>query len=196
MPTPRKTDFAKHLAWSEGALLRTTSETIQSLLGTESCVAVNYVTDRCDQRAGIDYRAVLRGGAPVDIDHKARRPGASRFWGGSEPQFALEHWSLVPGTSPSAPRGATGWTLDESKRTDYILFTYDPADTDRVFLVPFQLLRIAFRRNFACWSDGRFKVGRESTVDRQRGTRWESECVFVPASVAFDAITRVMRGVA
>lgn len=82
--------------------------------------------------------------------------------------------------------GKVGWTLSESSGVDYILFTFDPADTPEVFLYPFQLLRMAFRRNLKTWQKG-YKV------DKQNSGQWRSECVFVPESVVWDGIYQAMR---
>jgi len=83
-----------------------------------------------------------------------------------------------------------GWTLDESKATDYTLHVFDETDTPECFLLPFQLTRMAFRRCLHQWID-RYRVERQATVRGDR--RWQSECVFVPAVIVLDAIQCEMR---
>jgi len=136
---------------------------------------------------GIDYIAKLRKGREVTIDAKCRKPGASKYWE-EEPDLALEKWSVKP---EPGREGKTGWTLDESKQCELILFTFDPSDCMEAFLMSFQLLRIAFRQNILKWYR-RFKWDRQRSIDN--GFQWQSECVFVPVSVVEQAITEVSHG--
>jgi hypothetical protein len=68
---------------------------------------------------------------------------------------------------------------------DCVLFTFDPGDCANVYLLPFQHLRMAFRRHCSEWS---------VVYDRKKqssGT-WQSECVFVPVPCVLDAVVEVM----
>jgi len=174
-------EFSDRLQFSRGIRESTDVETIKAMLdGCESCVKTDEATDRL----GIDYIAMLRRGAKVNIDAKARAAGCSAHWSHSEPELALERWSVLP---VNGTKGKTGWTLSESSNVDMILFTFDPQDTEECFLVGFQHLRMAFRRNLRRWFNRFFN-------DKQDSGTWGSECVFVPASVVMDAIVQVSKG--
>lgn len=177
--------FGERAAFSEGRRQATDIETIRAMLA--GCVSVEATEGRsAENRAGVDYIATLRGGAVVNIDAKARESGCSRFWGRYHnddviPQLAVETWSVVGKKA--------GWTLDESKRTDLILYTFDPADTEACYLVGFQHLRMAFRANEADWRMAYDEKGQTSN-----GGEWASRCLFVPAPVVLDAISAISIG--
>lgn len=182
--------FGDQLAISQGLRQRTDMDTIKALI--PGCVSVQK-TDPVRDRTGTDYVASLRGGREVNIDAKTRVSGCAKFWKG-EPELALEKWSVRPAGKFNTPREAarTGWTLSESNTAELILFTFAPRDTDAVYLYPFQLLRIAFRKNIALWERNYPRAVQESEDGPAR--RWESECVFVPASVVWSAIEDASRG--
>ncbi len=143
------------------------------------CVAVRRGTLEED-RAGIDYVATLSSGVSLHIDAKTRERGASRFWKYRQPELALETWSVMPqGEQP----GKIGWTLDQQKRTDLVLYTFDPSDSDYFYILPFQLLRITFNRELNRW----LKQFGPPQAQCTEG-RWRSECVFVPVGSVLDAV--------
>lgn len=174
--------FDERLKFSRGAVQATDLETIKTMI--PGCVSVQLATLEQD-RNGTDYIATLRGGTTINIDAKRRDNGAARYWNG-EPDLALEDWSVVP---KNGHPGKAGWTLDESKETDLILFMFDPIDTDECFLIAFQPLRIAFRKNHAGWL-------RKYKDAPQQNQGWTSHCIFVPVSVVFAAIEDISRGTA
>jgi len=133
-----------------------------------------------EDKMGNDYRVILRRGGEILVDAKNRDRGCSRFWK-CGPEFALEKWSVLP---ENGTPGKTGWTLCERKQTDLIFFKFYPEDSTDVFLVSYQLLRVAFRRNLNLW-ENQFQVARQSSG------AWKSECVFVPASIVFCAINDI-----
>jgi hypothetical protein len=168
-------DFNSSLAWSKTNLqYESDAAAIHDML--EGCVTVTASTVEMD-KLGVDYIAALRGGANVLIDAKARRAGASKQqgWTFDDPLLAIEKWSVVPGGKYAVERGKTGWTLDESKITDMILYTFDPADSRTRFLLPFHNLRMAARRFMNQWAS-RFGLR------TQDNGRYESQCIFVPSS--------------
>lgn len=185
--------FSEKLQYSRGVSESTHPETIRKLIA--GCVSVSKAPLELD-RLGIDYVAELRRGAKVNIDLKSRDKGCSRHWRpvnpiystAREPELALEIWSVRP--SDRNPKGRVGWTLDESKLTDYTLHIFDHSDTREVFLLPFQLLRMAFIRNYKTW---RKQFSKSNGRDIQNSGTWESECVFVPAWMVLDAIADEMR---
>lgn len=169
-------DFYEKLEYSLGEQEQFDIGLLRHIIpGCQSVTKTNVETDR----SGIDYIATLRRGAQINIDAKTRERGASRFWTHGEPELALEIWSVV--------NIKTGWTLDEKSNVDYILYTFDRADTNKFYFLPFQLLRSAFVNNYDNWRS-------TYIVKKQRNYSWTSEAVFVPASVVLSEINRQMTG--
>ncbi len=129
-------------------------------------------------KKGADYIATLKGGAKIFIDVKTRVKGASRYWQYGEPELALESYSVVENEK-------LGWTLNDSAITDYILFTFDPSDTELFYILPFQQLRKAFWRNFKSWKE-------IYELKKQASDNWHSSAMFVPASIVVKAVTKLM----
>lgn len=177
-------DFHEKLTVSKGIVKSTCLETIRGMIPGCSNVVAN--EDVALDKQGVDYVATLRKGAKVLIDHKHREP-CKQHWQRSAmgiliAEIALEIWSVV-----EAKR--IGWTLDESKLTDYTLHTFAPDDTDECWLLPFQLLRAAFHKNYQAWT-ARYKRAKQQS---SRGSsNWTSECVFVPVTTVVDAINAAM----
>lgn len=157
-----------------------------------SCVNVEK-TDEVTDRAGIDYIATLRGGAKINIDAKTRRKWSSRYWHYGEPELALERFSVCPEDAPNGA-GKIGWTLSDASNVDMILYTFDPFDSNRFYLIPFQHLRMAFWCNGAEWVNKYKYKFQESENKEYRRKGWRSKAVFVPASIVLNAVTNVMQG--
>ena len=182
MTLDRIYDFAQQLQMSAETQGRSLETLIADLL--PGVVAV--VKTSTDQdKTGIDYIATLRRGGSVFIDTKKREKGVANYWRWGEEELALEIWSVCP---TATQLGRVGWTLDESKQTHYTLHFFDPSDSQRVFLLPFQLLRKAFREHYREWCATYPKA-------RQNSGSWHSECLFVPAPVVLQAIQQAMLGV-
>ena len=175
-----KYSFDERLAFSNGIVGATCLDTIKAMM-----IGVDKIERSTlkDDKNGIDYWVTLRRGARVGIDHKARDSGCSRFWTNGEPELSLELWSVLP---ENGNAGVVGWTLSETKNTDYTLHTFDKKDTDQCYLLPFQLLRMAFRSRCKDW----MKMMRGPAI--QNSGRWKSQCVFVPAFMVLDAIQEAM----
>lgn len=178
----RDFDFHERLEWSKGKRRESTPDTIKAML--DGCVEVREST-RAEEKVGVDFVATLRGGAMVLIDEKRRDQGAKRNWRHDQPELALEVWSVVPDDSH---KGVAGWTLSESKQTDLVLFTF--AEIEECYLLPFQHLRMAFRRNLASWRSFC------SSKDQCTEGRYYSRAVFVPVDLVIDAIVEVSRRLA
>lgn len=127
-----------------------------------------------DDRNGTDYWIERRNGHALSVDCKVRTLDPVERFGLDD--LALETWSVV-----EARR--VGWSLDESKRTDYVLWWFSP--TSRWCLIPFPQLLYSFRRRAEGWK-------RSMRVERQRTVRgedsWTSECVYVPRRDLWAAI--------
>lgn len=132
-----------------------------------------------DDIAGVDYWAILGEGRRVGIDDKLRRD-CVRYWPDGKPQVSLEIWSKVP--SDGKP-GKIGWTLDQHKRTEYVMFRF--SDYKQVFLFPFRLLQMAMARNIVEWS----KIYQ---ICQQDNGSYKSESIFVPATIVAAAIVEAM----
>lgn len=172
-------DFAERLAFSKARRQDSDLETLRAMFPASLSVVKTSVAE---DRAGTDYVITLRRGARLTVDAKARDAGCSRFWG-QRPEIALEIWNVMPGGKYQTPRcrAKTGWTLDESKDIDLILFTFDARDHEFAYVRPLPLLREAFRRNYHHWRE----MFRSDTQD---SGSWQSQCVFIPLPVADEAI--------
>jgi hypothetical protein len=180
-----KYGFDEMLQFSKGKRCDTDIETIKCLL--HGCThAEAYECSGND--GGVDYVAKLRAGAEVLIDAKTRAAGCSRYWRHGEPELAIEKWSVMP--CERLPNGQAGWTLDESKVTDMILYTFDQSDTDTAFLLPFQSLRIATAKMIRTWMK-LYKV--DVQTSHRNGRQWQSQAVLVPASVVISAMESTYR---
>jgi hypothetical protein len=178
-------DFKEMLDFSIGQRSETDAATIKSLLHGCLTVEKNNV-DGNDK--GVDYIATLRRGTQVLIDAKTRQKGCSRFWK-SGPELAIEIFSVIPGGKFNTPkeRAKAGWTFDESKLTDMILYTFDPSDSMIAYLLPFQSLRLAAVKSYKTWMEC-------CKVDTQTSGSWQSQAVFVPAEFVIDAIKETFTG--
>jgi hypothetical protein len=177
-------DFDERLAFSKARRQDSDIDTLRAMFPT--CLSVTK-TGEAEDRAGTDYIVELRRGAQLKIDAKARDRGCRQFWKAG-PELALEVWSVKPGGGYNVPkdRAKVGWTLDESKEIDLILFTFDPQDHIFAYVRPLPLLRETFRRNYGDWR----KAYKSDTQDSRS---WESECIFVPLVIVDQAIEAMSR---
>lgn len=130
-----------------------------------------------NDRQGIDWWLEMKSGERVGIDCKVREDDPKPRFGKDD--LALETWSVVE-------KKIIGWTLDETKRTDYVLWLWK--DTGRWCVVPFRLLVRAFKAKKDEWCR-LYKVARQSTEGR-----YQSECVFVDRAEVFREIYRQSNG--
>lgn len=136
--------------------------------------------DRQEDRHGTDYWVTTQSGHKHsvdvkvrDVDWRVKHPG--------EDDLALETWSVVDKKK--------GWTRDEQKRTDYILWIWK--DTGRWVLIPFPMLCGVFEKNWKAWRE-KYRTRKQRTIDPRGG--WESECVFVPRKIIWNAIYTTFGG--
>lgn len=169
-------NFTEKLNYSLGLQKDIDVEIIQKNI--INCVSV-VKTDLQMDKTGVDYIATLRNGTKIFIDAKTRMKGCSRYWK-CEPELALEMWSVKE-------QRKIGWTLKEDTQVDYILYTFPIEDSNCYYLIPFQLLRMAFIRNGRNWLN---QYGSKLQLNQD----YHSEAIFVPASVALNAIYSEMQG--
>lgn len=158
-------DFDERMAFSRGCDQR---GIVMILLDRIPGAVAVEPAGRSDDKSGTDYwvkrRPPLR---PLSVDVKVREHDWAEE---GRDDLALETWSVL-GEKP-------GWTRDDSKATDYVLWFW--RDTGRFVLLPFPALCRAFRSHWLEWAT-RYGVHRQST--NSRGRSWVSECVFVPRDV-------------
>ena len=171
--------FAERLEFSLGKNIRQDEQIISRIIS--GCQKVEKTNVSADKN-GIDYVAQLSGGGKVNIDVKMRDKGASKYWRYGEPELALELWSVCPDDTNAGKRG---WTLSTSTQVDYILYKFHEQDSKKLYLLPYQQLRMSFLRNGGEWIN---KYGSK----RQSSGGWQSEAVFVPASLVLKGILNEM----
>lgn len=124
-----------------------------------------------DDRNGTDYWVYHARGEPYSVDVKFR---SQDFAVKPEPftadDLALETWSVIENR-------VIGWTHNESKMTDYVMWFWK--DTGRWCLIPFAMLCGVFQSMWQAWRK-EFRTAVQATEDLQGGRGWHSECVFVP----------------
>lgn len=176
-------NFQDDLALSKGPCQNRDAEILMAMI--PRAISVSQSSLAADKN-GVDYIVTLTRGAVLYVDAKTRRPGASKYWqespdGQLVPDIALEKWSVKPS---HGKKGKVGWTLCTQKKTDLVLYTFDPSDTPSAFLFSFQLLRMAFHKNLKEW----FITYKHAPQDN---VSWESEAVFVPVPVVQAAVVMV-----
>ncbi len=134
-------------------------------------------------KKGTDFWVWRKCRRPLSVDVKVRKIDYTKF---QPPDYAddlaLETFNVIEQSVP-------GWTRDENKQTDYILWFWK--DTGRWALVPFVLLCIVFRRKWEEW-----KLQYAPYVQRTpwNGADFHSECVFVPRKVVWREIYNQFAG--
>ena len=94
-----------------------------------------------NDKTGVDWWVEMIGGRMLAVDAKVREVD----WAANHPDeddLALETWSVIE-------QGIVGWTRDESKRCDYVLWLW--RDSQRFCLVPFPMLCAAFKAKWQSW---------------------------------------------
>jgi hypothetical protein len=130
---PQRYEFDERRAMSSGVASSTSIEAIL-LANIPGAVAVRAADEAAD-RMGTDWWVDHVSGHSQSVDAKVREEDFARK--GCD-DLALETLSVVE-------RNKVGWTLDETKRTDYILWLWK--DTQRWCLVPFPMLCQVFKEH-------------------------------------------------
>lgn len=130
--------------------------------------AVCIRNDGWAQRGGIDRVLTLTSGKTLSVDEKVREED----W----PDILLEYWS-------DRDRKIPGWVAKDLA-CDFIAYAFVPSQT--CFLLPFQTLRQAWRRNHKKW------VSEHQKVEANNG-RYVTVSVAVPKATLFSALTNAMQ---
>lgn len=164
MSEPIVYSFSERLVFSNGVIQNARVENVllQEIPGAKSIEKAGIA----DDRSGTDWWVTRSCGRPLSVDAKVRQVDYSAR---GQDDLALETWSVVERSKP-------GWTRDETKKTDYILWLW--TDTGRWCLVPFVMLCGVMRRKWEQWRKF-FKVSKQRTPLADGGC-YHSECVFVP----------------
>jgi hypothetical protein len=131
--------------------------------------------DFSSDKDGTDFFITRRGNEALRLDLKLRGTDCMNF--GAD-DLALETWSKIE-------LKRVGWTRDERKNSDFILWFWK--DTGRFFLVSFPCLCSVFRRFWEVWAQ-RYQTAIQDNMSEWE--RWQSQCVFVPRQIVLDAILK------
>jgi hypothetical protein len=165
---PREYAFDERMQMSQGISATRDIKTIlmANIPGTRRVETAN----QDDDRHGTDYWVYHERGEPYSVDIKVRdedwafKPGRN-----AADDLALETWSVIE-------KQVIGWTRNQSKMTDYVLWFW--RDSGRWCLVPFAMLCAVMQENWESWRR-QFKTCRQHTP-REFNNGYHSECVFVP----------------
>jgi len=119
---------------------------------------------------GTDYWVRFKYRKVVSIDVKVRDTDPLEMWGKND--LALETFS-------DKERETVGWTRDEKKNTDYVLWYF--SKTKRYVILPYLLLQSIFVKNWENWKE-------QYKNDTQDSSEWKSECIFVPLDIILKSI--------
>lgn len=179
---PREYGFDERLQMSQGIC---EARDIKSILleNVPGAVEVRKANE-IDDRNGTDYWVRHERGTPYSVDIKVRdEDWAYKPEPHKADDLALETWSVVE-------NDVVGWTRNQEKATDYILWFWK--DSGRWCLVPFAMLCCVFQERWYEWRS-EFKVARQRTP-RRNGDTYHSECVFVPRREVWAAIYKRFGG--
>ena len=183
-------DFNERLSFSEGVELSNDvlSRVAEMIPNATSILRAN----EADDRSGTDYWIERTHDLPavsIDVKHREFCP-VVRF--GSD-DACIETTSVYYG-KPVAPyddfsRRKVGWTLDYSKRTDFVVYTWPAQEGTRFWIVPFIPLCAASRKNWREWA-------RQYKERPARNEGYSTLCVYPPRSLIAGAMREFMSGIA
>lgn len=184
---PKTHDFYERLAFSEGIeitgpLMERIANMVPNAIGIERA-------DENADRNGTDYWILRSHRLPtlsVDVKHRGFCP-IERF--GSD-DACIETTSVYIGQSPwkDSGRRKVGWTLDYSKRTDFVVYTWPNGEGTRYWILPFVPLCRAARDNWRVWAA---QYGERPA----KNNGYLTLSVYPPRSTIAKAMKAVMAGV-
>lgn len=133
-----------------------------------------------NDRQGVDFWVEMNTAKHLAVDVKIRDKDFS-LKGQKYDDLALETWSVMG--------SKVGWTRDPDKKCDFVLWYW--IETGRFYLVPFLLLCNAFSKHWQAWLK-EYKKDEQTT--EKDGSKYESQCVFVPRAVVTRAIYQCCNG--
>ncbi len=175
MQEPLEYGFDAQLALSHG---NSASRSVEQILLVNIPGACKTIPAHAsNDRNGTDWWIEHESGRFLSVDCKIREHDCAKY---HADDLALETWSVVEKKIP-------GWTLNEKKRTDYVLWLW--LDTGRWCLVPFPMLCKAFQAKHSEWKK-KYKTAQQYTSERN----YHSECVFVPRKEVWAEMYRIYSG--
>jgi hypothetical protein len=170
--------FNERMKMSDGVAATTDVESIllREIPGAVTVSRAAGVNDR----QGVDWWVEMSTARHLAVDAKVR---SKDFALKGEDDLALETWSVVE-------EKVIGWTRDDKKRCDYVLWFW--VETRRFCLVPFPMLCGVFADKWEAWKK-QYKCKQQETPWKN-GTSYHSECVFVPRREVWAEIYRRYSG--
>jgi hypothetical protein len=164
---------------------------LENIPGALSVVQAHEKNDR----NGTDWWVEMPGNHHLSVDAKVREED----WWATHPDdddLALELWSVIgeqlhDGTRTRQPQ-IVGWTLNEDKRSDYILWLWK--DTGRWCLVPFHMLCKVFQLHRDAWCKQYKRSEQFTPRPNSTAVGYFSECVFVDRREVWAAIYKQFAG--
>lgn len=147
-------NFTERLNFSEGIELE--EDLLKYLLKNIPNATDIQRAEKEDDKTGIDYWIFRKNLPPLAIDVKHRSFCPIQRWGKDD--ACIETTSVYTG-NPFPPwddqyRLKPGWTLDENKRTDIVIYTWPYNETlRRYWIVYFPLLCRAAKLNWRRWAE-------------------------------------------
>lgn len=142
-----------------------------------------------DDRKGTDFwvgyvnRETGQNGRPaIRVDIKIQYKDPMVKFGKSGHTLPLEIWSNIE-------RKKVGWTLDQSKHTDYVVWWFQP--TGRTVTMPFPMLVNVFNKFCDEWLD-KFPATTQKT--NKGNISWHSQVVHVPVREIWKEIYNLYSG--
>ena len=161
-------EFRRDLKWSHGQSDQPWWEEVYRAAFPSFSAMHEVRKDGWAQRGGIDRQVLLADGTVLKIDEKVRRT--------SYPDFCLEYWS-------DEARKVPGW-IAKPLTCDFIAYAFAPTAT--CYVLPFQLLRSAWKSNRKEW------VATYRPPIRAENPGYTTVSVAVPIAVVLESLSGAM----
>ena len=151
MNVPAVHNFCERLAFSEG--IEDGDEVLSAIARMVPNADQVIRASQDDDKQGTDYWITRTHGLPalsIDVKRRSYCP-IEKF---NKDDACIETTSVYRGAGPpwvTERREKVGWTLDYSKRTDFIVYTWPNQDRTRFWILPFVPLCQAARINWRSW---------------------------------------------
>ena len=182
-------DFNDRVAFSEGIGLSDSIENhiINSIGGAYEIVRANLIEDK----SGVDYWVLRNELKPLSIDVKHRSFCPIEKYGSDD--ACIETTSVYKGPNNGnwldKHRLTMGWTLNKSKQTDYILYTWPYGNKLRFWILPFPFLCVAAQKHWQQWAE-------KYTERPARNDGYLTLAIYPPRKVIALAMKELMGGIA
>lgn len=150
LPPPH--EFEERLAFSEGVISECLMDRIVSALPTSTGYEKATLAD---DRSGTDYWLHRKDGLrSLSVDLKNRGFCPIEKFGSDD--ACIETTSVYQGPAGNSwsdkHRRKVGWTIDENKQTDYVVYTWPEGTARRYWIVPYPFLQAASIRWWRQWA--------------------------------------------